>query len=41
MLYFHNLINLSKKELDIQKILKVLELETTQNVQKNVSTSNA
>jgi len=37
----HNLINLGKKELDIQKLLQALELETTQNIQKNVSTFDA
>ncbi len=37
----HNLINLGKKELDIQKLLQALKLETTQNIQKNVSTFDA
>ncbi len=37
----HNLINLGKKELDIQKLFQTLELETTQNIQKNVSTFDA
>jgi hypothetical protein len=37
----HNLINLGKEELDIQKLLQALELETTQNIQKNVSTFDA
>jgi hypothetical protein len=28
------------KELDIQKLLQVLELETTQGIQRNISTPN-
>jgi hypothetical protein len=37
--FLHNLI-FCKKELNIQRLLQVLELETTQDIQRNIYMSN-